>query len=62
MMQKKKKVGMWKEDEVDTNVEETVIEEEVEEDKGLIAKLINFINEIFEKFLDFIDKLIKDVL
>ena len=59
---KEKKVGMWKEDEVDTNVEETVIEEEVEEDKGLIAKLVNFINEIFEKFLDFIDKLIKDVL
>jgi len=58
---KDNELGMWKVETVDTNAN---VEEEPEkvEDDSIITKLVTFINEIFEKFLDFIDKLISDVL
>lgn len=57
---KDNELGMWQVEKVDTNVD--VKEEPKVEDDSIFDKLVNFINEIFEKFLAFIDKLISDVL
>lgn len=43
----------------DTNVEEV---KEEEKDTNIFKIVLNFINEIFDKFLKFIDDLINDML
>lgn len=58
---KANKLGIWKEEEkvVDTNV---VQEEKTKKNDNIFDTILNFINEIFEKFLKFIDDLINDML
>ena len=59
---KENKVGLWQEEKpADTNVEE-VKEEEKEKETNIFKIVLNFINEIFDKFLKFIDDLINDIL
>lgn len=59
---KENKVGLWQEEKpADTNVEE-VKEEEKEKETNIFKIVLNFINEIFDKFLKFIDDLINDML
>lgn len=57
---KANKVGLWHEEEpADTNVEEV---KEEEKETNIFKIVLNFINEIFDKFLKFIDDLINDIL
>ena len=57
---KENKVGLWQEEKpADTNVEEV---KEEEKDTNIFKIVLNFINEIFDKFLKFIDDLINDIL
>lgn len=58
---KENKLGVWMETEkVNTNIEEE--KEEREDNKTFVSMIFNYINEIFEKFLKFIDDLINDIL
>lgn len=61
---KENKNGIWKEEEqkpANTNTE-TTISNETESDGNIFTLILNFINEIFEKFLKFVDDLIENVL
>lgn len=57
---KENKVGLWQEEKpADTNVSEV---KEEEKETNIFKIILNFINEIFDKFLKFIDDLINDIL
>ncbi len=59
---KTEKLGIWQEEDiVDTNVSSDDLSVETKE-KNLFSTILNFINEIFEKFLKFIDDLMNNML
>lgn len=60
---KENKIGIWKEEEkpADTNTDREISNEK-ENDGNIFTLILNFINEIFEKFLKFVDDLIDNVL
>lgn len=63
---KDNKLGVWQE-KLNTNVNTNINTDDIEDDnkeesKNIFSMLMNFLNEIFEKFLKFIDDLINNML
>ncbi len=52
---KEKEIGIWE------KIEEEKPKEEVKEEKNIFQKILDFIVGLFNKLIDFIDKLIKDI-